>query len=227
MERRRTLDVDITVKLPSSFANTEHATMFRTGLAIAGLVGLFIPATALAHAGHGLDMQGAAAGFGSGLIHPLTGLDHWLTMIGMGLWAAQQQSRHSGLCLIGAFLSSLMLGFVIGLTLLPAAWIELGLIVSLLSVGLLVGLARPLPMLPAMLTACGLALFHGMAHGAELSPGPEPALFALGLLMTATLLCLGSMRTARAFIHRWHRPVLVRTGGAAILLAGLTWLVMA
>jgi hydrogenase/urease accessory protein HupE len=45
------------------------------------LVILMSAGSAWAHPGHG------AGGFPNGLIHPLLGLDHWLAMLGLGLWS--------------------------------------------------------------------------------------------------------------------------------------------
>lgn len=49
-------------------------------------IALFLtPAVAFAHAGH--DHSGLMAG----VAHPVTGLDHLLAMLAVGLWAAQQR----------------------------------------------------------------------------------------------------------------------------------------
>jgi urease accessory protein len=45
------------------------------------LIILMSAGSASAHPGHG------AGGFAYGLIHPLLGLDHWLAMLGLGLWS--------------------------------------------------------------------------------------------------------------------------------------------
>jgi urease accessory protein len=45
------------------------------------LIVLMSAGSAWAHPGH------ASAGFAAGLVHPLLGLDHWLAMLGLGLWS--------------------------------------------------------------------------------------------------------------------------------------------
>ena len=45
---------------------------------------LLTPALAFAHPGHGDN------GLLAGISHPLSGLDHLLAMLAVGLWAAQQ-----------------------------------------------------------------------------------------------------------------------------------------
>jgi len=46
------------------------------------LILLLSAGSAWAHPGH---LEG---GFATGLVHPLLGLDHWLAMLGLGLWSA-------------------------------------------------------------------------------------------------------------------------------------------
>ena len=46
---------------------------------------LLTPALAFAHPGHGDN------GLMAGICHPISGLDHLLAMLAVGLWAAQQQ----------------------------------------------------------------------------------------------------------------------------------------
>ena len=51
--------------------------------ALATVMLLLVPATALAH-----QETGQAVGFLSGLAHPVSGLDHVLAMVAVGLWGA-------------------------------------------------------------------------------------------------------------------------------------------
>jgi len=61
------------------------------------------PTVALAHPGHGFGLD-------AGVMHPLTGADHLLAMVGVGLWAAQQQGR-ARWALPLAFLTAMAAGF--------------------------------------------------------------------------------------------------------------------
>ena len=51
---------------------------------------ILTPSVALAHPGHGI-------GFLAGLEHPLTGMDHLLAMLAIGLWAAARSKLNPGL----------------------------------------------------------------------------------------------------------------------------------
>ena len=83
----------------------------RTGLTrvIAGAL-TFVPTTAFAHAGHG-----HAHGFIHGFAHPLSGLDHVLVMIAIGIVAGQFVRRALWL-LPATFAMALTLGGILAIT---------------------------------------------------------------------------------------------------------------
>ena len=55
-------------------------------LYIALLIGLFLPLLALAHSEAG---TAGSTGFMTGMLHPVTGVDHVIAMVAVGLWGAQ------------------------------------------------------------------------------------------------------------------------------------------
>ena len=180
--------------------------------ALGGLVALALPFTALAHAG---GDAGGHHGFASGLLHPFTGLDHLAAMLAVGLWSGLSAQRvwvaplaFAALLLAGA------LGAAAGLG-LPA--VEPMIAVSLLVLGLLLATRRVLPAPVAALLVGGFALFHGAAHGSELSGGAALAGMVLAtVLLHAAGLALGIvLRRHGNAPSRW----LPRLAGAAV--AGL------
>ncbi len=54
---------------------------------------LLTPALAFAHPGHGDN------GLMAGISHPISGLDHLLAMLAVGLWAPSSKAPHAGRCL--------------------------------------------------------------------------------------------------------------------------------
>ena len=172
------------------------------------------PAAALAHPGHGAD-QGA---FASGLLHPLTGLDHLLAMVAVGLWAALSGGRALW-ALPAAFVVAMLAGFGLGAGGLPLPAVEPVILASVIVVGALVAAAAraPVPLAVALVALFGLA--HGHAHGTE---GPAAGLvaYAAGFaLVTAGLHAAGlgiglALETAR-------REVVVRALGGAAALGGV------
>lgn len=131
---------------------------------------------AAAHPGHA-DMTSFAAG----LMHPFTGLDHLLAMLGIGMWASKQQQP---LAMPLTFIAMMALGAYaqIGVA-APESWIA----ASVLLIGVLLAAAR-LPAAVSIMVVAAFALLHGQAHGREL-PGMSSG--AGYLLASATLLLLG------------------------------------
>lgn len=139
---------------------------------------LCLPLPALAHPGH-VD----SAGFIAGLLHPLTGIDHLLALLAIGIWSARQPWR-----LLPAVILALAVGAGIGVAGLRLPALEGGIALSVLVAGALVAAAARLPALAACAVMAGFALWHGNAHGLELRQASAIAAF---LLASAVLLMAG------------------------------------
>jgi urease accessory protein len=74
-------------------------------------------------------------GFSHGFQHPFLGLDHFLVMLGLGLWASSQ-SRRLAKQAIGVFLLFMIIGALFGLAGFGFAYVETAILVSLLLVGI-------------------------------------------------------------------------------------------
>ncbi|WUR15541.1 HupE/UreJ family protein [[Empedobacter] haloabium] len=138
---------------------------------------LCLPLPVLAHPGHA-----HSAGFAAGLLHPLTGLDHLLALLAIGIWSARQSPR-----LLPLALAALAAGAAIGQAGLRLPALEGGIALSVLVAGALAAAAVRLPGLAAGAIVAGFALWHGNAHGLELRQASASAGFLLasaGLLMT-------------------------------------------
>ncbi|MFU8788060.1 MAG: HupE/UreJ family protein [Methylobacter sp.] len=84
-------------------------------------------------------------GFSHGFQHPFLGLDHFLVMLGLGLWASSQSRLLAGQAL-GVFLSFMMVGALFGVAGFGFAYVETGIVVSLL----LTGIALSSPIVPTL-----------------------------------------------------------------------------
>jgi urease accessory protein len=167
---------------------------------------------AAAHTGsHGVT------GFVSGLTHPLSGLDHLLAMIAIGLWAAQQGGRALW-AVPAAFLGAMLAGGGLALAGLSLPHVETGIAVSVLVLGLLVATRRQWAVVAGIVVAAGFAVFHGHAHGLEMPQAASPALYALGFVLATAVLhgagIAGSLCGRRA----------VQCAGAGIATAGAAML---
>jgi urease accessory protein len=74
-------------------------------------------------------------GFSHGFQHPFLGLDHFLAILGLGLWASSQ-SRLLAKQALGVFLLFMAAGALLGLAGIGFAYVETGILFSLLLVGI-------------------------------------------------------------------------------------------
>ena len=153
------------------------------------LLGSALPAMAHPAACHAMNASEAAC---TGFLHPLTGLDHLLVMVAVGLWAVRLGGRALWM-LPCAFVLPMILGGVLGLGSAPQPIIEHGITVSLLLLGAALGMAwRPsLPMALGVVALCGAC--HGFAHGSEMPPGSMPLVFLAGMALATSLLHAGGV----------------------------------
>src|SRR5688572_20377092 len=120
---------------------------------------------ALAH-----EQAGQAQGFLTGFGHPLSGLDHVLAMIAVGLWGAQLGPPALWLLPV-TFPMVMALGGLLGLLGVPVPGVEIGIALSALLLGAMVaGEVKP-PLAAAAVLVGFFAVFHGHAHGTELPAG--------------------------------------------------------
>jgi urease accessory protein len=188
---------------------------------VAPLLGLglaFWPGAALAHV-----PGGEVAGLVSGLLHPISGLDHVVAMLAVGLWGAQLGAPALWLLPI-TFPVVMALGGMLGLLGLHVPGVELGIALSAVALGIVVLCeARPPAVLAAALVAV-LAVFHGHAHGTELPEGASGLLYSLGFVVATG--AIHAVGIAIGFIHRWTTGSLaLRVAGAGVTAAGLLFLV--
>ena len=152
------------------------------------LLGLcLIPTAAFAH-----PALGDANGFVHGFVHPLSGLDHQLAMVMVGLLAYQLGGR--ALWLVPAtFVGVMALGGVLGVIGISIPFVETGIALSVIVLGAIVAFGGVNASLAAAFGAVGLfAIFHGHAHGTEMPLDVAGAAYGVGfLLATAVLQVLG------------------------------------
>ncbi|UCI10490.1 HupE/UreJ family protein (plasmid) [Mesorhizobium sp. B1-1-8] len=134
-------------------------------------------------------IQSGTGGFGSGFEHPLTGPDHFLAMFAVGLWGAQIGGR-SIWTLPVAFPLIMVVGGIAGIAGVPLPGVEIGIALSIITLGLAIACAwRPAEWV-ALLMIAVFAICHGHAHGAELPNAADPADYAIGFVIATGLIHL-------------------------------------
>jgi len=148
------------------------------------LATLALTSPASAHTGAGM-----ALGLQSGFLHPITGFDHLVAMVAVGLWGAQLGNPAIWTLPI-TFPLVMALGGLLGISGLALPWAEEVVALSGIVLGVLVALrARP-PLTIAMLIVAVFAIFHGYAHGRELPHAADPLAYAVGFVAATGLLHL-------------------------------------
>jgi len=156
---------------------------------------LVMPSLVFAHTG--VDLH---TGWLHGFIHPLSGLDHVLAMIAVGLWAAQSSRV---VWLIPLFFVAIMgLGGLLGIVTLPLVFAEYGILLSLVVLGMLIACRKHLPLTVSIVLVGLFALSHGYAHGSEMPHDISIVSYVAGFMLATLLLHLsgiGLALTARHF----------------------------
>ena len=144
------------------------------------------PTAAFAHVG-----VGSTSGFVHGFMHPLSGLDHQLAMILVGVFAYQLGGRALWLVPL-TFVSVMALGGFLGVMGIPVPFVEVGIALSVIVLGAIVAFGVKAPLAVAMAAVGFFAIFHGHAHGSEMPLDASGFEYGLGfMLATAALHAVG------------------------------------
>jgi urease accessory protein len=161
----------------------------------------------------------------SGVMHPLTGADHVLAAVAVGIWASVSVGYRARSVII-AFLGMLGLGAVAGFSGVTLGLVEPVIAFSVITLGVLIALRVSLTRLLAPAVAGGFALFHGYAHAAGLPLMTGSAWYLLGLLM-ATSLLLGCGVALGRWLMNLESRIPLRLAGGFVALVGSLLLVSA
>jgi len=177
-----------------------------------------LPAMAHPAAYHAMNASDAAQ---AGFLHPLTGLDHLLVMVAVGLWSVRLGGRALWM-LPCAFVLPMILGGVAGIGSTPQPLIEHGITASLLLLGAALGMAwKPsLSVALAVVALCGA--FHGFAHGAEMPLASMPLLFLAGMAVTTLLLHAGGIAAGLSSSGKHFEPAFRIAGLILIIFSVIT-----
>ena len=163
-----------------------------------------------------VGLVGHANGFTSGFLHPLSGLDHILAMVAVGVLAASLAGR--ALWLVPAsFITAMAMGGALGMAGVAVPMVEPMIAVSVLVLGLLLALQWRVALVPAMGLVGFFAVFHGLAHGLEMPADSQTFGFGVGFVFATAALHVTGLALALAAsnlrLSRW--------GGAVCAAAGL------
>jgi len=170
------------------------------------LVALLTPSFAQAHVG-----AGQTSGVLHGLLHPVSGPDHVVAMLAVGLWAAQRGGRSIWIFPL-SFVTAMSAGGLMGTAGISVPFVELGIVASVLILGLLVLCAVRLPLVAGSSLAGLFAVFHGHAHGVEMLETVSGLSYAIGFVLATGGLHAGGIGFG-LLARQLAAPGLVRYAG--------------
>jgi urease accessory protein len=174
---------------------------------------LFLALPAQAHELH------SSGGFFAGFNHPVLGFDHMLAMLSVGLLSTQLGGRAIW-TVPTVFVIFMLIGGIIGLLSIPIPFVEIGIAISVLLLGLALAIDKKLPQLLVMAFVALFAIFHGHAHGVEMPQLANPALYALGFICGTAAIHIVGVLLGMGMQHRDPQHHFIRTSGGAIALIG-------
>jgi urease accessory protein len=149
----------------------------------------------------------------AGLSHPLTGLDHLLAMLTVGLWSALIGGR-AVWAMPMAFVACMAVGFGAALAGVALPFVEPTILASLIVLGLLTALAVKTPAWVGAVLVGFFALFHGYAHGGEVGDASTLS-FGIGFAISTAALHIAGVGLGQ------KRALFARLSGAAAAIAGV------
>lgn len=184
-----------------------------------GYLLFFVPSLLFAHTG--VDHS---SGILHGMFHPLSGIDHLLTMLAVGLWAYQIGGRAIWFIPL-TFVCSMIFGFTLSFYGIYMPLVEFGIMLSVIVSGLFIAYSYKIPVYEGSIIIAVFAMLHGYAHGMEISNSIQSLTYILGFsFSTVVLHSLGVLISF--FVHRVRFPKLSRYIGVSIAFSGVYLMIL-
>ncbi|CDM61580.1 MULTISPECIES: HupE/UreJ family protein [Rhizobium] len=178
------------------------------------------PSLAFAHTG-----VGQTVGFLHGFSHPVSGLDHVLAMVLVGLIAWQIGGRALWLVPL-TFVSVMAIGSALGMMRIALPFVEAGIALSVIVLGAVVALGIQAPVAIAAGVVGLFAIFHGHAHGSEMPAAAGGVAYAAGFMLATAALHLAGIGLGYLIgkVSEQRGAVVARSAGGIAALAGIALL---
>lgn len=192
----------------------------KRAIIILAAASVLTPVAALAHTGAG-DTHGVVHGF----MHPVTGLDHVLAMVAVGILAALLGGRTIWL-VPASFVALAAVGGLLGVQGVLVPFVEFGISASVVLLGLAIALQARLPLGWTVGLVGLFGLYHGYAHGAEMPADASGFAYGAGFLAATAMLHIAGIGLGLGIAHMARRSAtrFAQAGGTAIALAGVVLL---
>jgi urease accessory protein len=178
---------------------------------------LLTPSIAAAHVG-----LGEANSIAHGLMHPVSGIDHVLAMLAVGLFAAHLGGR--ALWLVpSSFVAMMAFGGLLGMAGIGLPYVEIAIGLSVVVLGIVVATRVHPPVAIAIALVGFFAIFHGHAHSTEMPQTASGLAYGAGFVIaTALLHAIGiGLGILIGEAGRRYSRTIAQIAGGAMALAGV------
>jgi urease accessory protein len=182
------------------------------------IIVLTIPLISHAHSGE------SASGFYAGLFHPVLGYDHLLAMVCVGILSAQMGGRAVWSVPV-VFVCVMAVGGIIGMFNVFLPIVEIGIVLSVFVLGMAIAAEKKLSLPMNHFVVALFAIFHGHAHGTEMPLWSDPGMYALGFIISTSILHLIGVLIGFAAAYTKTGHSVLRHCGALIAVFGLYLLI--
>jgi urease accessory protein len=163
--------------------------------------------------------------FLGGFTHPVLGLDHFIAMLSVGIVSAIIGGRAIW-GVPATFVTFMAVGGALGWSQIgfPSSFIETGIALSVLLLGLLIAIYRQLPAIYVAIPVAFFGTMHGYAHGAEIPSIADPVLYALGFMSGTIVIHLVGVLIGDISRRYANGRLALRMAGGAFMLVGALFL---
>lgn len=170
-------------------------------------------------------IEDAAAGFASGFMHPVLGLDHFLAMFSVGIVSAQLGGKNVYTVPI-AFVAAMLAGGAVGAAQIGMPYAEQGIALSVIVLGMAIVLARQGGRsLPVLIVTAFFGFLHGHAHGMEMPLAADPIYYAAGFVASTAGIHLFGVGVGHVLTRKTRLLTMLRLLGSAMAGIGVVILV--
>ncbi|SHO55595.1 HupE / UreJ protein [Vibrio quintilis] len=173
---------------------------------------------AMAHTGHVGHF-----GFESGFMHPLTGVDHLSVMIAVGILAALFGGAFRWIMPV-SFVLCMIVGGILGIAGMVIPYVEAGIILSVVAMGIMLFRGNIISHKIVIGFVSLFAVFHGMAHGAEMPLDSHALYYFSGFVLSTSMLHLSGILSGETFLRFSVHGRFTKALGAVIALFGCSML---
>ncbi len=183
---------------------------------------IFFTSSLAAHAHHVMNTDKHP--FIGGFSLPFHGVDHILAMVAVGLWAATVSSKKRRWIFPASFMAFMVVGMVMGFARLPIPYVETGIWVSVVAMGLLLAVLGKMPNQIVAVLIGFFGIFHGYACGADMPNAWSPWSFGIGVI-GCTVALIGVGMFTGSWLFKWDENKGLRVAGALVAMVMIAVLI--